>query len=118
MLNLKKWITNVNNKLHAIGTVYTASWTATSSSAANTQLTGSISLPAGTYIVVLVSPVLSAQCAIGFAGITAVFGQNGDSKTSILTVTTTTTVLARSGQSASVNFTYTERGFLKAVRIA
>lgn len=58
-------ISEIKQSLSLLGTFYTYSWTANSSSAYGAQLTQKITLPKGNYILFGVSPVLSVtECAI------------------------------------------------------
>lgn len=58
-------VSEIKQSLSDIGTFYTYSWTANSSSAYGAQLTQKITLPKGNYILFGVSPVLSVtECAI------------------------------------------------------
>ena len=53
-------LTNILNEVLPsahYGSIYRASWTASSSSANNTPLTGDITIPAGTYVVTCISPI-------------------------------------------------------------
>ena len=118
MLNLKKLLTKVLERLNVVGTVYQASWTATSSSGLNTQLTDDITLPAGTSILVLVSPTISANCSISFGGSSFMFLSAGDSNVVIYRTSASVTLHAQTAQSAAVTFTNINRGNLRAVKLA
>lgn len=110
-----------------IGAFYSASWTASSSAANNVILTGNITLPAGTYIVCMMVPVISttnyalalrdtSNDTINDNCIHVGIGQS--SKTVVVKLTSQKTVRLMSAQSAACNFTYRERGGLIVVRIA
>lgn len=105
-----------------VGDYYEAAWTATSSSAMNTQLTGSITLPAGTYIVSASFPVLSSVPFYAYLrGVVKYFGMAGyhvHSASWVVKLTETRTISLISGQSDPCTFTYRERGGLYAVRLA
>ena len=121
MLNLKKLLTKLCAKVGAIGTVYSAPWVATESSAYATPLTEYITLPPGTYILILTAPNISGSMAISGIGATGTFGTlvaDGSTLTSIVQISSTGHYRALSAQSASVTFSYIERGFLRAIRIA
>lgn len=99
---------------------YTASWIATSSAANNVKLTGSLILPAGTYVVVANLPNTSTWMAVQLYGVANYYGhgqalQNG---TWIITLTQETEIYLRTASSTSCTYSYTERGRLTAVRIA
>ena len=110
-----------------IGTFYFASWTASSSAANNVVLTGNITLPAGTYVVCMMVPVISTTnyaLALRDTSSTTVndncihVGIGQSSKTVVVKLTSQRTVRLMSAQSSSCTFTYKERGGLIAMRIA
>lgn len=119
MLNPKKALIELCKKISIIGTVYTAAWTATSSSANATPLTNAMTIPSGTYILLVITPPASTESfGISLAGkYSKVFGTGGGSFATTLT-TTGTSITVRSAQSAEVTFSYIERGSLTAIRIA
>lgn len=100
------------------GSIYRASWAASSSSANNTPLTGDITIPAGTYVINCISPVASANVSIAIAGQYKEMIKSGDSFTVIYSCDDTVTLHVSSAQSASVTFSYTERGSLTAIQIS
>lgn len=119
----------VNNNDDGVGTVYTAAWTATSSAANNTQVTESLNLPAGIYIFSLKAPVCSQASVyfgiypFGLENSSSFTGVGGTSSgqtivTSIGILTQPATVYAQTNMSTSTTYTYIERGYLKAIRIA
>ena len=122
-LDVKEWISKVTNKLNGIGTTYTASWTATSSNGNNQRVTASLTLPAGTYIFSIKCPVVS-QNTVAFSIVPiglqtgGWFGAGQVVTTTIYTLAEPTTVYVATDMSQATNYTYTERGYLKAVRIA
>lgn len=118
MLNFKRLLTKVLTYLNAIGTVYTAAWIATESHANSTPLTEYVVIPPGTYVIALTAPNMSGSMAISGIGITGTLVANGSTLTSIIKISSTGYFRALSAQSASVTFSYIERGFLRAVRIA
>lgn len=106
-----------------IGTTYRAAWTATSSSAGSTKVTDSLTLPAGVYVITIKTPVVSSN-DLPF-GLNITSGQDNNScfrgqdiKTFVITLTATTTIYVDTAFSTSVTYTYIERGYLKATRIA
>ena len=117
MLNVKKLLTKVLSNLSSIGTVYIASWTATSASANSTPLTGSITVPSGTYVLVVTSPIASANFSIGVAGMYKQMLANGDTFTLLFQSTQGGSIRAETAQSALVTFSNTERGSIRAIKI-
>lgn len=122
-LDVKELISKVTNKLNAIGTTYTASWTATSTSANLARVTSDLTLPKGTYLFTLKAPACSPTSGLYFG--LAPFGLEFTSQflsqgvcTTIGTLSSTTTIYGTTNMSQSTNYTYIERGYLKAVRIA
>lgn len=110
-----------------VGDYYYAAWTANSSSANNAALTGNITLPAGTYVVCMMLPVISNSTY--FVGLNDTShnpianycfhgGIGQSSKTVIVKLSASKTMRIESGQSAACSFSYLERGGLTAVRIA
>ena len=116
MLNLKKLLTKILTRIKAIGTVYTAAWTAASNSASSTVLTGSINLPAGTYLLVVIAPTMSSELVTILTGHYLHLSSLGSAVTVFTTSGATATL--RSAQSSSVTFSNIERGSLTAIRIA
>lgn len=106
-----------------IGTVYTATWKASSSSANATQLTNKLTLPAGTYIIIAKMPYISvAPFTVDLninsgadRDVNLYLGQMG---TWVKEFSQTTDVWLISHTGGSCNFTYTERGGISAVRVA
>lgn len=118
MLNLKKLLTKILTKLTTVGSIYTATWTATSSSASGTALTNYVTLPIGTYVIVLITPTASANFMLSLSGNYKNVLSSGDCFVIIANVTTAPAqIRASSAQSASVTFTNTSRGTLKAIKI-
>lgn len=105
-------------------TVYNAPWTATSSSGGSVQVTGDITLPPGIYIAILKVPICSQTSGLSFA-LSNVgnwqgagqFATGQDTNAFIFTLTSTAAVHALTQMSASTNYTYIDRGWLRAVRI-
>ena len=112
-----------------IGTELTASWTANSTSAYGTALTDSITVTKGTWVISWGHPVQSGDIACFVNGITT----NSDITEQFMTMDTGTqltkgVIIAKftgnaslniaSGGSASVTFTNTTRGFLRAVKVS
>lgn len=123
MLDVKKLISKISQRLNAIGTTYTASWAATSTSGTGNRVTNNIVLPAGTYAVSLRIPIASQSAALyfGLSVDSIKYGasyMNQGIGTYIVTLTQETTIYGVTGMSNPTNYSYTERGYLKAVRIA
>lgn len=117
--NVLEWIIGANR-------YYSAAWTATSSSATGVQLTNSVSLPKGTYLIAVGSPYVTkaamlAGLKIGSStDVTTLVHMpvNSYSKASyIVNLTSTSSVYLVSQSSAATTFTNTNRGSLKAVRL-
>lgn len=114
------------NKLVSRGEYYSAAWTANSTSAYGTKLTGSITLPAGTYIIVCKTPYIASGTFPGFyladsggivdsTTISAPAGQQ--SETMLMEFAEQKTVWLESSGSPACNFSVIERGSLRAIRI-
>lgn len=122
-LVIKKLIQNILGKLTVIGRVYRGDWIASSSSANGTHLTQTLTLPAGTYILLSHTPLMSGSdgtLLVSFSELTPpyrlVTGQ--DIFLTAVTLTTQTDVYLQSSASFSVTFSYLERGAIIAIRIA
>lgn len=121
-------ISELNSKLANIGTYYTGSWTAESSSANNTQLTSKISLPKGSYIIIGCAPVLSASDlpitlkATSMADISFVGTYNSIRNRSVIafavTVVNDTQVWLATAYSSSTTYTNISDSKIRAVRIS
>ena len=99
-----------------------AAWTATSSSANNTRLTNSITLPAGTWVIVAKMPVCSVEnfyVGLSYGGVpfSAQVCSQGTS-TWIMSLTSQQIVYLMSTQSATMSFSSIERGSIKAIKMA
>lgn len=126
-LKLKQILSKILNRLLYTGEVYTASWIATESSANNVRVTDRLTLPAGTYILFLKVPVCS-QSNLFFqiwSGADANYTTSGNISgagqsvfSCVATYIETTIIYGRTNFSAETTYTYLERGYLKAVRIA
>lgn len=105
---------------------YSGAWAATSSAATNVQLTEILTLPAGTYLIVVNSPyVNTANLTVALSinnttnvNTTVTFRSGAYTQSAnIVQLTAQSTVKAISQSSTSVSLTYTERGGIKAVRL-
>lgn len=105
------------------GEYYEAEWTAQAASASLTQLTGALTLPAGVYVIDLMVPVvsvLSGTPTFGLRGVTNHWQQGVAAQgtlTWVVRLTSATQVYGCTGSGASMEFSYTERGGLRAVRV-
>lgn len=128
MTSIKTVLKNILEWIIGADRSYSAAWTATSSNAIHTQLTDSVTLPKGTYVIVVTSPtVQTAAVTIGLRvggsmdlASYATFPVNSHSKaTYIMELTAASTaIFVTAEQSASVTFANITRGSLKAVRVA
>ena len=105
-----------------VGDYYEAAWTATSSSANNTRLTNSFTLPAGTYLIWAKLPFISTStffAGLSFNSTGYGTGQlaNQQSATWVVQLGSQTTMHLVATQSAACTFSYLERGGLYAVRL-
>lgn len=102
--------------------IYEASWTATSTSSGNARVTGDVILPAGTYIAFLRIPISSQTSALYF-GLSMDAVKYGASYINqgiaswVFTLSQETTIYGMAGMSNATNYTYTERGYLRCVRL-
>lgn len=126
MTSIKTILKNILEWIVGTDRYYAASWTADSSSASGTRLTGDIVLPKGTYLIAVGSPyVQGSACLVGlFVGTAtdvttyASLPVNAYTKASfIVKLSSQQTVYLRSGSTASVTFASKDRGSLKAVRL-
>ena len=110
--------------------ILTATWKASSSAATGVELTNAISLTPGKWLIIGQNPICSADG--GLTGIAlsdenagTVFPSGGYTSAvtynkcfAMVTVTANVNVMLRSGSRTSVNYTYTERGGIIAIRVA
>lgn len=108
-----------------IGQLYSAAWSASSSSAGNTRLTNSLALgEKGLYLITLIIPNSDANVYVGFRvegwGVVQKYAQLGSLGSFTFpfeAVYDNLSIYFDSQQSGSINFSYLERGGLTAVRI-
>lgn len=116
--------TSVAEAIGKIGTMATASWTASSSTVSGTRLTDNVTLTKGIWLVTLIVPNSDGSIAIGVRSV----GWTGIIKFSILNslnsfslplevVDDSREYYFDSQQSIPVNFSYLERGGISAVKI-
>lgn len=114
---------SIAEAIGAIGTMATASWTGTSSSAYGTNLTGAVTLTKGVYIVTIKTPVSDITPLIELHDNTndrTFYYTNIPSQESFtipIELTATTDIIVRSAASVAISYSYLERGGLFAVRI-
>lgn len=109
---------------NAVGSHYSATWKAASTSAANTALTNTMTLgPAGTYMITVTFPTTSAALPVKINGIASGgylwFHNGGDDVKTLIAVTTSDSVqmYVRTYNSTSCTFSNTSRGKIEAIRI-
>lgn len=116
---------SVGDKLDAIGTMYSATWSAGSSSASNTRLTNSCTLgEKGVYLISVIVPNSNASIAFGLRvegwGVVQKYGQQnslGAMTFPFEAVYDNLQIYIDSQQSGAVTFSNIERGGLYAVKI-
>lgn len=109
--------------------VLTATWKAASSAATGVELTNAISLTPGTWLIIGQNPLCSAEggiTGIAFSDESAasIFPSGGYTSTvtynkcfAFATVTANVNVMLKSVSRTSVNYTYTERGGIIAIKV-
>lgn len=117
MLDVKSMLVRILDRLSATGTLYVKAWNITTSTEYGTPVTDPVSLPPGTYIVVITTPVASADFTIGFMGAYGRMPSYGGTFTQMIRLTQSSQVQATIGQTVSVTFTNTGRGSMRIVRI-
>lgn len=113
-------LSSLQSQISNLGVVYSVAWKASSSSSVNTALTNSMTLPAGTYVIVVTMPNCSGSIvsSIRVGDIDhIVIGNSGMSLTYIAVLASEATVQYVSQQSAKVVFSNIGRGQLRALRI-
>lgn len=114
-------LSNVADALSVIGTVYTFAWNKSSAGGTGTAITGEATLPAGTYIIVVQAPVISATTTMQIQGISGKYftaQHNHETAVWVGTFNSATAIQLQMAQSGTVTFSYTDRGGMKAIRIA
>lgn len=109
--------------------VLTATWKAASSATTNVELTNAISLTPGIWLIIGQNPICSAEGGItGIAfsdeNAASIFPAGGYTSTvtynkcfAMAIVTANVNVMLRSASRTSVNYTYTERGGIIAIKV-
>ena len=108
------------------GGVQTASWTANSSAANNVKLTDSIHLTAGTYVITVKYPGISATLSTAIQYGTGTLldsfctsaGAAYSSHSYVINISSELDIFVVSATSTSITYTYKERGGLRAIQIA
>lgn len=102
--------------------VHTASWTGGAVSGTGTNVTGTISLEPGVWLIVGQVPVQSANAAFRLQNLLSgkyfYSSHNYTTFTAIVTVSAVTVTRLQLAQAASVTFSQFDRGSLTAVRLA
>ena len=117
MLDVKSMLSKILDRLSATGTIYVRSWTATSSSAYGTTVTDLVTIPPGTYIIAITTPPASADFGVGFLGAYVTVPAGGGTFTQLIQISQSAQVRPFISQSASVTFSYIERGSMRIIRI-
>ena len=126
MTSVKTILKNILEWIIGTDRYYEAAWTATSSSATGTTLTGTITLPKGTYLIAVGSPYVQGAAAlvglrVGSAtNVTTLMTLPVNAYTKgafIVQLTSQQSVYLLTQSSASCTFTAPDRGSLKAVRL-
>lgn len=103
------------------GAIYTAPWTATSSNASNTRVTGTVTIPAGTYVILLKIPECSQTNALAFGpdyGDSQIFAKSQSTGVYFASFNSSHDLYAVCGMSQPTNYSYIDRGSIKAIRIS
>ena len=119
---------NILNELVNRGQYYAAAWTATSTNSNGARLTDDITLPKGTYILSAKVPVVTSGTFPGVVlkqsggtdlenGSLAALGSQMEASFIVKLSAQKTVYMAVAG-SAACSYSYLERGWLRAVRIA
>ncbi len=108
------------DRIDGLGTTYSAAWIASDSSAALTNLTEDLVLPAGTYLIIGRSPTCSTAVSTELRG--SVNSQywrmeTGQSYTWLRTFSGEVTLMLATAASTNVTFSNTAGGGLQAIRI-
>jgi len=127
MTSIKTILKNILEWIIGTDRYYSASWTASSSSATSVQLTDKLILPKGTYLIAVGTPYVQTSAVT--------IGLRVGASTDLTTLTTcpvnaytkasfiiqltadSTQIYVNSQSSASVTYTQPTRGSLKAVRL-
>lgn len=101
------------------GEVYTAAWIANTSTT-GTHLTDSMNLPAGVYIVTINTPIMSSGVLVSLSsGAPPYYALDGHGEaTQLLVLPSPQSIYLQSSSSASITYSYIERGGIKAVRVS
>lgn len=108
------------------GGVQTASWTANSSNANNVKLTDSIHLTAGTYVITVKYPGISATLSTAIQYGTGTLldsfclsaGAAYSSHSYVINIPSELDIFVATSTSSSITYTYKDRGGLRAIQIS
>ena len=124
MLNVKKQLTKILNWINGTGRYYSASWTASSTSAFGTKVTADLSLGKGLYVVVATLPyVTSGSPLLGLRtnGIIdnsrLVSGGSYIKASFLIEMASAGTVALYSEGSAAISYSVIDRGSLTAIKL-
>lgn len=104
--------------------VYSGAWSASSVNAMGGTLTDALNLPAGKYVITVLSPTSNVDSVVGISVNNAQINRwkqmsmYGDSFALILELSAASTVKAIAGQASAVSYSYLDRGEIKAIRFA
>lgn len=109
--------TSLKAAVNKHNTVQTAAWTASSTSAVGTAVTGTVNVEEGKkYLIILKVPVSGATHYYNVGSEVVGIADQGTG-TIVYTATANGTLQATSGESASVSYTYTDRGKITAIEL-
>lgn len=109
--------TSLKAAVNKHNTVQTAAWTASSTSAIGTAVTGTVNVEEGKkYLIILKVPVSGATHYYNVGSEVVGIADQGTG-TIVYTATANGTLQATSGESAPVSYTYTDRGKITAIEL-
>lgn len=114
------------SKIQLKGAYYAAAWTATATSSNYARLTENLTLPKGVYIIVGKVPIASGNFpgfsvlsnGVNIDDFTIMLCGSQQSAATIINLTEQKTVYLGVAGSASITYSYLERGGLRAIRVA
>lgn len=120
---LSRVLDYVADKLPIIGATYSASWAASSSSTSGNAISQKMTLPAGTYIIVIRIPTASRSLFYQMSNISSSINQywqigSGGTASLIITLAAQTETQLMTADSASITWSNQNRGGVAAIRIA
>ena len=110
-------------KLPIVGTTYSASWAASASSTSGNAITQKMTLPAGTYIIIIRIPTASRSLFYQLSNISSSINQywqigSAGTASLIVTLASQTETQLMTADSASITWSSQNRGGVAAIRIA